>query len=75
MASGGMGDVLTGMIAGFSVQGFPPLDAAGLGIYLHGLAGDLAAARVGEAGMIAGDLLASVPEALAEVLTPPDRGC
>jgi NAD(P)H-hydrate epimerase len=74
MASGGTGDILTGMVAGLIAQGLLPFEAAAAATYLHGLAGDLAAARVGEAGLIAGDLLASVPEALAEVLRPPDRG-
>ncbi|HVS00082.1 MAG TPA: NAD(P)H-hydrate dehydratase [Thermoanaerobaculia bacterium] len=63
MASGGTGDVLTGMIAGLLAQGLGPLDAARLGVYLHGLAGDLAAARLGEPSLAAGDLLDSLPAA------------
>ena len=74
MASGGTGDILTGMVAGLIAQGLLPFEAAAAATYLHGLAGDLAAARVGEAGLIASDLLASVPEALAEALRPPERG-
>jgi NAD(P)H-hydrate epimerase len=61
MASGGMGDVLTGMIAGFLAQGIPPLEAAKMGVYLHGLAGDYAAFLLGERGMAAGDVIDQVP--------------
>lgn len=56
MASGGMGDLLTGMIAGLIAQGFANGDAARAGVYLHGEAADLAA-RDGERGMLATDLL------------------
>jgi NAD(P)H-hydrate epimerase len=55
MASGGMGDVLTGVIAGLLAQGLTPWDAACLGVGLHARAGDLAA-RAGERGMLASDL-------------------
>jgi len=64
MASGGTGDVLTGLIAGLVSQGHAALSAAQLGTYLHGAAGDLAADRVGEASLSASDLLESYPEAL-----------
>ncbi|HEX7917598.1 NAD(P)H-hydrate dehydratase [Rudaea sp.] len=57
MATGGMGDVLTGVIAGLLAQGFDAWDAAWTGVALHSRAGD-AAARDGEAGLIASDLLA-----------------
>lgn len=56
MASGGMGDILTGMIGGFLAQGTLPLDSALLGVFLHGLCGDLARSELGEEAMIAGDL-------------------
>ena len=59
MASGGMGDVLTGIIAGLLAQGFAPDDAAELGVCLHGAAGDRAAAG-GERGLLAGDLLVQI---------------
>src|SRR4029077_3839112 len=65
MATGGTGDVLTGVIAGLLAQGVDALDAAVLGVYLHGLAGDLAAARVGEMGLAAGDLIETLPAAFA----------
>lgn len=64
MASAGMGDVLTGMLAGFLAQGLVPWDAARLGVYLHGWAGDLAAATRGQAGLIAGDLIDQLPQAI-----------
>lgn len=56
MATGGTGDVLTGIIAALLAQGLPALEAARTGAYLHGLAGDLAAAHFSEPGLIASDL-------------------
>ncbi len=56
MATGGSGDVLTGILTGLLAQGYPPVDAAVLGVYLHGLAGDLAARALGEEALVAGDL-------------------
>jgi NAD(P)H-hydrate epimerase len=64
MATGGTGDALTGMIGGLLAQGYPATQAACLGVYLHGLAGDLAAQEKGEMGMIAGDLIEKIPEAI-----------
>lgn len=64
MASGGVGDILTGMIASFIGQGIKPFDAAKLGVFLHGLAGDLAAKEKGEASLIASDILEKLPEAI-----------
>jgi NAD(P)H-hydrate epimerase len=55
MASGGMGDVLTGTIAGLRAQGLSTLDAARLGVWVHAAAGD-DAAQAGEAGTLASDL-------------------
>ncbi len=66
MASGGSGDVLTGVIAGLLGQSLSTFDAARLGVYLHGLAGDLAAAQRGQVGLIAGDLLATIPAAIRQ---------
>lgn len=57
MATGGCGDVLTGLIAALLGQGMEPFAAAQLGAHLHGLAGDLAAADLSEPGLIASDLL------------------
>ncbi len=57
MASGGMGDVLAGVIAGLLAQGFSLQDAAQQGVYKHGLAADLAVAKDGERGLLASDLM------------------
>lgn len=57
MATGGSGDVLTGILTALLAQQYPPEQAALLGVYLHGLAGDLAAARLTEEAMIAGDII------------------
>jgi ADP-dependent NAD(P)H-hydrate dehydratase / NAD(P)H-hydrate epimerase len=70
MATGGTGDVLTGMLAGLTAE-FGVKDwehVLGLGVYLHGLAGDLAAERVGEAPLVASDLINSLPEAYARLM-------
>jgi len=64
MATAGMGDVLTGAIAALIAQGLGPYDAARLGVYLHGMAGDLVAAEMGQAGMVAGDVAEAMPRAL-----------
>ncbi len=63
MATGGTGDVLTGVIAGLLAQGLAPFDAARLGAHVHGLAGDLAAAALGQVSLIASDLLDRLPAA------------
>jgi NAD(P)H-hydrate epimerase len=65
MATGGTGDALTGIVVGLLAQGLSAWDAACSGVYLHGLAGDLAAHKQGQAGMVAGDLIAEIPHALA----------
>jgi NAD(P)H-hydrate epimerase len=64
MATGGTGDVLTGVITALLCQGLSPFDAAYLGVYLHGLAGDLAVTKLGEVSLIAGDLVRYLPSAL-----------
>lgn len=61
MASGGSGDILAGMIGGFLSQGFPPRESALLGVFLHGLAGDLAVKIKGEVSLIPQDLLEELP--------------
>ena len=67
MASGGTGDVLAGIVGGLLGQGLAPFDAAILGVLAHGAAGDRVAARQGEVGLLAGDLLAELPPTLAEL--------
>jgi NAD(P)H-hydrate epimerase len=68
MATGGTGDVLTGMIAGLVAQFTDQLDAALLAaVYLHGRAGELGAAHLGEKALIATDLFKFLPEAMREV--------
>lgn len=64
MASGGTGDVLSGMVAAFLAQGFEPAKAATAAVYLHGMAGDLAAEVLGEYAMTAKDLLKYLPQAM-----------
>ncbi|NJD29178.1 MAG: NAD(P)H-hydrate dehydratase [Chloroflexi bacterium] len=61
LASGGTGDVLAGIIGGLLAQGLAPGPAARLGVYLHGLAGDLVRDRIGDAGLLASDLPDVVP--------------
>jgi NAD(P)H-hydrate epimerase len=64
MASGGMGDVLTGIISGLLAQGYPPEEACSLGVFLHGHVGDLAAEERGEIGIVARDLIERLPSGL-----------
>jgi NAD(P)H-hydrate epimerase len=64
MATAGTGDVLTGMIVGLLAQGVASWEAACAATYLHGAAGDLGAARKGEAGLIAGDVIENIPYAI-----------
>lgn len=67
LATGGAGDVLTGVIAGLWAQKISALDAAICGVYLHGLAGDLAAEEFSQMGMIASDLNVFLPEAIKKI--------
>jgi ADP-dependent NAD(P)H-hydrate dehydratase len=67
MATGGTGDVLTGLIAALAAQGMRPFDAAVLATYLHGLAGDLAARELGYTALIASDLVRFLPAAIRTV--------
>jgi ADP-dependent NAD(P)H-hydrate dehydratase / NAD(P)H-hydrate epimerase len=63
MATGGTGDALTGVIAALLGQGLGPVDAARLGVYLHGYAGDLAGEACGPVGLLPTDLIAALPRA------------
>ena len=68
MATGGMGDVLTGVITGLIAQGVSSEKAGALGVYVHGLAGDIVSERLGTHGLIASDVLKAVPEAIASLI-------
>ncbi len=67
MATGGAGDVLTGIITGLLAQSYTPHEAALLGVYLHGLAGDIAAAELSQEALIAGDILDHMGEAFLQI--------
>jgi hydroxyethylthiazole kinase-like uncharacterized protein yjeF len=63
MATAGMGDVLTGIIGALLAQGSKPFEAAIVGVFIHGRAGDLMARRIGQRGLIASDVIAEIPKA------------
>ncbi len=67
MATAGAGDVLTGVITAFLAQGYKPVHAAFLGVYLHGLAGDIAAQKKGEFGMTASDIADYIGRAIMQI--------
>jgi NAD(P)H-hydrate epimerase len=69
MATGGSGDVLTGMVAGWLAQGLHATAACLLAVYLHGAAGDRAAAGLGETAMTAGDIIGEIGAATLELTT------
>jgi hydroxyethylthiazole kinase-like uncharacterized protein yjeF len=73
MAKGGTGDVLTGLVAGFLAEFHdrPVTEVVAAAVYVHGLAGDLAAEEIGEISMLAGDLLVKIPAAIRS-LAPPE---
>jgi ADP-dependent NAD(P)H-hydrate dehydratase / NAD(P)H-hydrate epimerase len=63
MATGGSGDVLTGILLGLKAQGYNSIETSLLGVYLHGLAGDIAAKQKGQDSLIAGDITESLGKA------------
>lgn len=67
LASAGTGDVLSGAIAGLMAQGLSPLTAATCGVYLHAAAGELVKTELGDAGMVASDLLLALPRAIKKI--------
>jgi NAD(P)H-hydrate epimerase len=67
MAKAGAGDVLSGIIGGLLAQSLDPFDAAVAGTYIHGRAGEIAAASLGLAGVLAGDISEAVPDALISI--------
>lgn len=70
MATGGTGDILTGILAGLLGQKYKPFEAAILGVFLHGLAADLAAKDLGEEALIASDLITYLPAAFLKIMDP-----
>jgi len=70
MATAGSGDVLTGLITGLLAQAYSPAQAAVIGVYIHGLAGDMAAKKLGHEAMLAGDIVEQIGGAFKQ-LTPP----
>jgi ADP-dependent NAD(P)H-hydrate dehydratase / NAD(P)H-hydrate epimerase len=72
MASGGSGDVLTGMVGAFLARGFDTVTALQAGCFLHGLAADVACADLGEEGLIAGDIIEAIPRAMTRLTAAPD---
>ena len=68
LATAGTGDVLAGTIGALLAQGLAPFDAARLGVYLHGRAGELVSQRVGDAGLLASDLTSALPVARRELV-------
>jgi ADP-dependent NAD(P)H-hydrate dehydratase len=71
MATGGSGDVLSGVIAALLAQRVAGFEAAQLGVYVHGLAGDIARDHDGEIGMIAGDIVDALPDAFVQLAPDP----
>lgn len=67
MAKGGMGDVLSGMIASFLAQGFPAIDAAVCATYIHGLAGDMCSEKMSEMAMTPTDLINTLPDIFLKI--------
>ncbi len=67
MATGGSGDVLTGVVTALLGQGYESIDAAVLGVYLHGLSGDLASFDIGQSSLIASDIIDYLPKAFSSV--------
>lgn len=74
LATAGSGDVLTGVVTGLVGQGLAPWDAARLGVWVHGRAGDIAAQQQGPVGMTAVQILNAIPAAIAESVAPHAEG-
>ncbi len=67
MATAGSGDVLSGVIASLAAQGMDDFNAAKLGVYIHGLAGDVAALQKGTHGLVASDIAENIPDAILKI--------
>jgi NAD(P)H-hydrate epimerase len=70
MATGGSGDVLTGILTGLMAQHYDPLQAAQLGVFIHGLSGDLAVPEMGINSLIASDIIDFLPSAFLRLRKP-----
>lgn len=70
LATAGSGDVLSGMIAGYLAQGIAPFEAACLGVYLHGAAGEVLREELGSAGLLAGEIARALPRAVKDIAAP-----
>lgn len=70
LASGGSGDILAGVVASLLGQGLQLFEAAALGVYLHARAGELVSAELGDAGLMATDLLTQIPRVRRGLLQP-----
>ena len=74
MATGGSGDVLSGIIGGLLAQGMEPYEAAKLAVYLHGLSGDVMAEQKSRYGLVASDLLDGLTQVLKEGVSDTRNG-
>ena len=68
MATAGSGDVLTGMILSLLAQRYSPVEAAKIGVFLHGMAGDYATEKIGEISLIASDIIENIGTALRKLM-------
>ena len=68
MATGGSGDILTGLIAGLLAQGYNTLESCIIAVYIHGSAGDIQAAKRSEQALIAGDIINGIGEAFLQIV-------
>ncbi len=73
MATAGAGDVLTGVITGLLARGYPQAEACLVGIYVHGLAGDIAKEAVGEESLVAGDIIKCLPQAFKQLYSQEEK--
>ena len=74
MAKGGSGDVLAGIIASLTAQGADPFNAAVMGVHIHALAGDIAAAKLSRTAMLPSDIITALPEIYAKIEDMRDNG-
>ena len=71
MATAGSGDVLTGILLALLAQGYSQEEACQLGVYIHGLAGDIAATQMTEIGMTSSDIITALPMAWKKIMGTP----